>query len=85
MAEFFCPANPFQGSSNTRAPAFCAASKVPSVDPESTTTISCAHVTLSSVRGRLAASFNVISTTERVFAIEPRITFQTSGIAVVAS
>jgi hypothetical protein len=49
-------------------------STVPSVDPESTTTISCAHRTLSSVRGRLAASFNVISTTESVFAIEPRIT-----------
>ena len=79
MAEFFCAAKPFHGSSKMRAPAFRAISRVSSVEPESTTTISCAQLTLSSVRGRLAASFSVIRTTERVFGIVPRINRRTAG------
>src|SRR5439155_596246 len=59
MAEFFCAANPFQGSEKILAPYECAISSVLSVDPESTTMISprpsrTSGITLSSVIGRLA-------------------------------
>jgi hypothetical protein len=36
------------------------------MDPESSTTISSAHFTLSSVRDRFASSFSVMMTTERL-------------------
>src|SRR5258707_2837461 len=66
-AEFFCGAKPFHGSTKTRAPKDCATTTVRSVLPESTTTISLAmDFTLSSVRARLASSFNVMIQTERL-------------------
>src|SRR5579863_7432125 len=43
-----------------------------SFDPESTTTISSAHLTLSRVRGRLASSFIAIMATDRVLRICPQ-------------
>ena len=43
-----------------------AISRVRSVDPESSTTISSAHATLASVRARFASSFSVMMTTERL-------------------
>src|SRR5437879_13824563 len=75
MAEFFCAANPFQGSEKILAPYERAISSVLSVDPESTTMISprpsrTSGITLSSVIGILASSFCVINTTEMVTARE---------------
>src|ERR1700722_966718 len=55
------------------APKDCAISRVRSFEPESTTTISSAQRTLSSVRGRLASSFIAIMATESVLGIAGRI------------
>src|SRR5579872_75068 len=65
--EFFCSANPFQGSTNTLAPYDRAMDAVLSVLPESTTMISPAmSLTLSSVRPILASSLRVMMQTERL-------------------
>ena len=65
-AEFFCAAKPFHGSQKNFAWKDSAISRVRSVDPESRTTISSAHATLCSVRARLASSFRVMMTIERL-------------------
>src|ERR1700722_3638488 len=76
MARFFCFPNPCHSSLMSFAPKFQAISTVPSVEPESTTTISVAQRTLSSVRGRFASSFLVMIATERVFPIQAALLFQ---------
>src|SRR5262249_2918977 len=70
-AEFFCCANPFQGSEKTLAPRARARDTVASVLPESTTMISSAMpLTLSRVRTILASSLRVMMQTERVMGAE---------------
>src|SRR5215472_12167401 len=70
-AEFFCAANPFQGSENTFAPLAWAKDTVRSVLPESTTMISSAMSrTLSRVRTILPSSLRVMMQTERVMGAE---------------
>src|ERR1700674_4332162 len=71
IAEFFCAAKPFQGSTNTLAPYLRAISRVRSVDPESSTIISPRPSltkvrTLSRVQERFASSLCVMRTTEIV-------------------
>ena len=64
MAICFWGPKPFQGSAKTSQPKSRAISRVPSVLPESTTTICLAKATLFRQPGRFAASSFVMIATE---------------------